>query len=255
MKLNMTTARIALAACLMFGWLAVPAFAQELADILGKDTAFSAKAHQALTDQSGTELFAVDSNYAYLDGDVRTESDMGKMQSPLMSPDSAAARKQIGRYFATVSIRIHDKHLTYTLFPAVKAYCESPFQQATDQTGAEPAKVERTELGKETIDGHPCVKCKMVVTRTNGSLGTMLVWEATDLDHFPIRTQIGVGTKQVFTTTFHEVNRAKPDASLFEVPAGYTRYNNIQEIMTNRVGNTPAEIRRNLGVPPPGGNQ
>jgi hypothetical protein len=269
MKLNMTTARIGLAACLMFGWLAVSAFAQgsaggpnqsesmipRLSDVLGKGKAFSAKAHMTMTDGTGKEVFVTDSNYAYLDGNVRSESDLSNISPRGSSPAQAAAQKQTGRYFAFVLITIPDRHLIYTLMPAVKAYFEGPFPQTPDQTGTEPPKVERTEIGTETIDGHPCAKCKMVVTWANGSSGTMMVWEATDLDHYPVQTQVGTGTARVITTTFHDIDRTKPDPSLFEVPAGYTRYNNMQEIMTNRVGNTPSEIERNLGIPPPGRSQ
>jgi hypothetical protein len=102
-----------------------------------------------------------------------------------------------------------------------------------------PPKVERTEIGKETIDGHPCVKYKVVVTPENGTPANMLVWQATDLNNYPIQTQVEAGNGTVATTRFQDINQSKPAASLFEPPSDYKRYSSPQELMMSTMGGMP----------------
>ena len=61
----------------------------------------------------------------------------------------------------------------------------------TDTDTAAPGdfKVEMTEIGKETVDGHPCVKNKVVVTDKENKKHESTVWNATDLKNFPIKIQ------------------------------------------------------------------
>ena len=50
-----------------------------------------------------------------------------------------------------------EKHTGYMVYPGLKAYCELPMRAGSSATETnKPPKVERTEIGKETIDGHPC---------------------------------------------------------------------------------------------------
>jgi hypothetical protein len=73
------------------------------------------------------------------------------------------------------------------------------------------------------------------------------VWNAKDLKNFPVKiqhTQEGVES----TLYFKDVKLAKPDASLFEPPAKYKKYSNMQELMQQ-------EIMKRMGIPggmPPG---
>jgi hypothetical protein len=91
-------------------------------------------------------------------------------------------------------------------------------------------KVDKTELGKDTIENHPCRKSKLVFTAKDGLTSDALVWEATDLKDFPIQYQT-VDEGQTTTTTFTDIKQGKPDATLFELPASYKRYGSIQEMM------------------------
>ena len=57
---------------------------------------------------------------------------------------------------------------------------------ADPETTAAPSdfKVETTELGKDTVDGHPCVKNKVIVTGKDGTPHESTVWNAMDLKNF-----------------------------------------------------------------------
>src|SRR5580698_4226372 len=48
------------------------------------------------------------------------------------------------------------------------------------------AKVERTPVGKEVVEGHPCQVEKVIVTRPDGETIESKVWEAEDLKGVPV---------------------------------------------------------------------
>jgi hypothetical protein len=88
-------------------------------------------------------------------------------------------------------------------------------------------KLEKTLLGKETLDGHPCEKSKVIMTDANGKRSEALVWAATDLKDFPIQIQTTEKGETVILR-YAKIQTTKPDAKLFEVPAGYTTYDSMQ---------------------------
>jgi hypothetical protein len=68
------------------------------------------------------------------------------------------------------------------------------------------------------------------------------VWNATDLKNFPVRIDTTDETAKN-TMTFTGVKFDKPDAKLFEPPTGYTRYPNMEAMMTEIL----AKFMQNLG--------
>ena len=90
--------------------------------------------------------------------------------------------------------------------------------------------MELTELGKETVAGHPCVENKVIVTDAKGGTNEFTVWNATDLKNFPVKiVQAEQGSE--ITMLFKNVALTKPAASVFDVPASYTRYDDMQTMM------------------------
>jgi len=78
-------------------------------------------------------------------------------------------------------------------------------------------KVERTDAGTEVVDGHSCKVWSVTVTAADGAAGRGRVWEAQDLDGFPIKVEWRTG--QRLTAVYREIVLATPDAALFEPPA------------------------------------
>lgn len=194
-------------------------------------------------------------NYAVLEGKMRTETDMTKMQGSTIPPQALAQMKAMGMD-KTVTIVLPDKHTGYLIYPGLKAYCDLPMGAGSSsaETNA-PPKVERTEVGKETIDGHPCVKYKVVVTPEGGEARDFFVWQATDLNNYPVQTQVEAGNGTVVTTHFQDIHQTKPSASLFEPPSDYKHYGSPQEMMMNAMsgmGGMPGG-RSMPPMPPRGG--
>jgi hypothetical protein len=123
-----------------------------------------------------------------------------------------------------------DKKTGYQVYPGLQAYVENPLP--AQESGSSPSdfKIETTELGKETVDNHPCVKNKTVVTDKDGNKHESTVWNATDLKKFPIKIEhLENGTKVMML--FHDVSLSKPAAGLFDAPSDATKYDSMQAMM------------------------
>jgi hypothetical protein len=148
-----------------------------------------------------------------------------------------------------VMISRPDKKITYMVYPNLEAYTEIAMQNPEAATPATDFKLETAELGKETVDGHPCVKNKAVVSDSKGNKHESTVWNATDLKNFPVKIETA-GQGQKATMSFKDVKLAKPEASLFDPPASYKHYDNpmqlMQQEMMKRMGGG------GMGMPPMG---
>jgi len=126
-----------------------------------------------------------------------------------------------------------EKHLLTIIELREKSYASDPFRPLTNNPP--PTK---TELTKETIDNHPCVKSKVTTTDVNGQAIEAFVWNATDLHDFPVQVQMTFPvrvqmTQGSATVTVHytEIKFGPPDASVFEPPHGFTNYDSIGDMI------------------------
>ncbi len=84
-------------------------------------------------------------------------------------------------------------------------------------------KVERFSTKEETIDGHVCKIENVTLTAKDDSARVikMKLWEAGDLEGFPIRIDVAVGPQKV-TSTYANVSLKTPDPKLFVHPSKCT---------------------------------
>jgi hypothetical protein len=117
-------------------------------------------------------------------------------------------------------------------FPKLEAYYEEALLLNDPRLRllARGARIERTVLGKETLDGHPCVKHKLVASLKNEREPLGFVWEAGDMRKFPLRFDLML-EGQMTTIRLHDVKFGRADASYFDLPAGYQRYKDLQQIL------------------------
>lgn len=81
------------------------------------------------------------------------------------------------------------------------------------------AMVQRTPVGSETLDGHPCKVSTAVITTPDGKTTRAKLWEAQDLQGFPIQIETpGEGAIPI-QIRFSDVVLAAPDPALFVPPA------------------------------------
>ncbi len=126
-----------------------------------------------------------------------------------------------------VTIHRGDKQVTYSVYPNKKKYI---VYKSTDKDYYEKPDVQKTRLGKETINGHPTDKYKVKITYKNGNIQNGLIWNAKDLDQMTIKSVV-VDKKFKVTTIFKNIKLGTPSAKLFEIPAKYTQANNFMDIV------------------------
>src|ERR1700685_1299019 len=83
---------------------------EDMAKIFGKNQAFTATAEISITDKQRPEATEMETAYAFLNGNLHTETDMTSMKGVAMSPRALAQMKQMGMD-RTVSIYRGDKKL------------------------------------------------------------------------------------------------------------------------------------------------
>jgi len=207
---------------------------EQLAKIFGKNSTFTATALITFKKSAGREIPPMQMAYAMLDGKIRTEIDMTKMGGDAPA-EGLAHMKQMGMD-RMVHIFLPETKTGYMVYPGMKSYCEISKPPATETSTGKESKVEKTDLGKETFNGHACTKSKIIITEENGRTINVLVWQATDLKDFPIKSEMTTDDGSVITTVFSNINQNKPDAALFVPPSDYTRYGSMQELMMGNMG-------------------
>jgi hypothetical protein len=191
----------------------------------GDIKAFTAKGEVRMTDADGKEISSMPVTWMLLDGKLRTEMDMGQMKGASMPAEAVGMLKQTGMDKMHLLVT-PEKKTTLVIYPGLKAY--APVPDAAGQQAE--AKIQTTELAKETVEGHSCVKKKLSTTDANGKTEEAIVWSATDLKGFPIKME----TQQQNTTLhmrFDTPSFDKPDAKLFEPPVGFTQHESLQGLM------------------------
>lgn len=208
-----------------------PQFSGSLTKLFGDNTTFSA-ALEMQTKDGSTEL-VVPGKLAFDKGKSRFEMDMTQIKGGKIPAGAAEQMKAMGMD-SLVAITRPDKKLNYLIYPGLTAYIESEAKDAESTDAAGKYKVETTEVGKETLDGHVCVKNKIVVTDDKGKTHESLVWNATDLKKFPIKIETAEdGTK--ITMLFKDIKLAKPDDAIFAPPATFKKYDNMMALMQEEI--------------------
>ena len=121
----------------------------------------------------------------------------------------------------SITIARHDKKLSWVLMPAQKSYMEMSMQgkaQGPTPFDAE-ADFKYTQVGTESVDGHPCKKMKFTTTKA-GQTFSGFHWLATDLKDLPIKWSDEAGTSMM---ELKNVKMGASPADLFELPAGYKK--------------------------------
>jgi len=206
-----------------------PGWNAAMTKLFGDTKAFSAKAEMLALDKSGQPAIQVPMNFALLDNKVRMDIDMTQVKGPQAPPDQVALLKQMAMDRVACIVAL-DKKAMQLIFPSLAAYVETPLPEDEAAALNKDLKLHKTPLGKETIDGHPCVKNRVVMTDTKGQKAEAVVWNATDLKEFPVQMQMN-DKETTVVMRYKEVHLSKPDAKQFDAPAGFTKHTDMQQLM------------------------
>lgn len=183
---------------------------------------------------------------AYDEGLSRFEMDISKIEGGRMPPGMGEQLRAMGMAEIVVITR-PDKKIAYMIYPGAEAYAENALTEEQTGEGAKKFKVEITKLGEEKVDGHPCVKNKVVITDDKDQKHEATTWAATDLKNFPVKIEMEQDGGLV-TLNFADVKFGKPAAAQFEVSKGFTKYESMQTLMQ---GIMMKQLGGGGGFPPP----
>ena len=184
---------------------------------------FVARADVRVLDTNRQENLRTPVSFALLEGRMQLEIDMTRMTGKVVQPAAVTAYKQIGLE-RVVSIFRPDKKMIHLVFTGVRSYASVEMSPAEIEATQKNLKIQKTALGQETVDNHPCTRNKVVIKNPKGAvLLEATTWNATDLKDFPV--QIAVPAKEGTTILrFSQIQIGRPAAAQFEPPAGFTKY-------------------------------
>jgi hypothetical protein len=207
---------------------AAPGLNAALIRFFGDATAFTAHLEIRMTDAKGVESLDAPMQFAMLDRRMRGDLDVTKLKSKDLPPAAAAAAKTAGMDQVVTLVR-PDRKEAFLYYPGFQACVVSPIAEADLAALNQPARIEKIPAGKETVDGHACIKNRVTVTEPNGSSHDAVVWNATDLKDFPLRIRVQDGTDTI-TLQFQQVKFERVDPKRFDLPEGTVRYKDMTEL-------------------------
>jgi len=198
--------------------------------VFGNDRPFTAKSDIKM-ESGGEETLSMTMDIAFSDGVFRGELDLNNVKGAQFPPQAMAQIKMLGMD-KMVNVVRHEKKTMTLIYPTLKAYVVMPLP-AGEAADKEP-KIEKTELGKETVDGQACVKNKLIITGDQGTKHEVTVWNAVDLKEFPVQMKFNESGSEI-TMKFKEIKQGKPSPTLFEPGTDFQKYENIQKLMMEKM--------------------
>ena len=187
--------------------------------LFGTTGPFTAKVEAQVLDPSQKEPVRLPMDFALLDGKVRLEIDLARMQGKDLPASTITGLKERGMD-RVISVFRPDKKATYVMYPGIQSYATVPVPKAEAEVSEKSLKLEKTALGNETIAGHACVKNKAVVKNGQAPVFEAVTWNAADLKDFPLQIEIR-DKRSTVRMLFTQVRFTKPDAKQFDPPANY----------------------------------
>ena len=209
-----------------------PGVSASLIRLFGTNFAFTAQVEYQLLNRSNKEVVNLPMSFARLDNRIRVEVDLARMKNQAQ-PDALAQVKPLGMD-QLVSILRPDLRVTCQVFSKLKAFVKLPMPPNEAEAFVKPAKMERTILGQEKMQGYSCTKYRVVAYDDQGQRHEATVWNAPELRDFPVCVATKEGTDTV-VMRFRQVVFNRPDASKFEPPAGFEECSNMQALMAGPV--------------------
>jgi hypothetical protein len=182
---------------------------------------FYAVVHSVSLNKSDNKSWVMDAPLWITGPKMKMEMDMTKMMEASGGKD--ASKSPMSKM---TMLNRGDKKTGYTLYPNVQKYMVHTDAEEQD----EKPKVEKTKVGSETIDGHPCDKFKVVITYKSEKPQVGFIWNARDLGGMTIKSEVENNDYKMTTELKKIVLKSSP-ASVFEIPQGYIEAKNFMEIM------------------------
>ncbi len=120
-----------------------------------------------------------------------------------------------------IAISRMDKNVAWVLMPEQNMYMEQPVDlKRVPKTDREMSgEISRASLGMENVNGNACEKFQVVYVDQSGKQ-SVYQWVETS-SNFPLKVQAVDGS---WSVEYQNLNRASQPGTLFEIPAGYQKF-------------------------------
>jgi hypothetical protein len=211
-----------------------PQFSGYLSQLFADNPAFSANLEFHSYGATTGNAVTVQGKLAYLNGKTRFEMDMSDAGDANLPRQDASSLTQMGMN-TMIAISRPDAKVNYFVYPGMKACVRRPISAAEAAATAAGYNVQVTAVGDENVLGQNCVKNKVVVTGADGISHESTVWNATDLNKFPIKIETTQNGATVIML-FKDLKLEAPEAAQFDPPADYKEYDNFMSLMRSSAG-------------------
>lgn len=196
--------------------------------LFGTNNAFTAQAEVQVLDKNNKERVGTPMTFTLLGTKIRVEVDMTRMRNR-DQPNAIAQVKPLGLDHV-ISIIHPEQRTTLIAFPKLRSFVKLDMPPTESEAFLQRTKIERSVVGKEKMEGHSCVKQRVVLTDDSGKKSEATVWTATDLRDFPVcvATRENEGTVVI---RFRQIQFTQAEASKFAAPAGFGEFADIQALM------------------------
>ncbi|MEW6305259.1 MAG: DUF4412 domain-containing protein [Verrucomicrobiota bacterium] len=201
-----------------------------MSEFLSDSRAFTATGELRVTSAQGESPMTLPFTVAMLNGRMRWDLNLTQAGSPVPA-ESMDLLKQIGLDRIVLLMAPNEKMLV--AFPTMKAYLEQtmPKDQAIEDKAVNKlGRFVKTPLGKETIDGHPCMKYRLSDPKDTSGKEQAVVWQAEDLNDLPIRLYVKA-QDDAYDFRFKRVRMGNPDERVFARPVGFTKHESTDSLM------------------------
>ena len=156
--------------------------------------------------------------------DIVTETPDGAHQSRIFVKGEKQRMEANEEGQKIINIIRGDKQVVWMLMPDQKMYMEMRLtrqrEDITSRLNDPDVKMEKKFLADEKVDGHPSKKYHVAMTRNGKRDGSGFLWEAADLNNFPIKWQEEDGKT---TVIWKNIKLGGVSDSMFEFPSGYQK--------------------------------
>ena len=188
--------------------------------------AFNAMLRLNITGNTGLpQNFTLDLPFATQNGQIRFDLDLNKIK-PATGADTMAEVTSITGSQVTI-LASPGLRTAWLIFPGLKALVEL---KAPPPLGTQTGMSATGSDAPETVAGFECRKKELHFTGSQDKTVVLSVWQATKLQKFPVKLQIAHEQVGVLAN-LPDIRMQNPDPAQFKLPEGYTRYNNMQELV------------------------
>ncbi len=223
-----------------------PFLAAALSEFFTDSRDYSAQADLILPGRERGDAIPI--GLAVSEGRMRWQVNFDRVRSAHFPPERIEMLRQMRLDSAVLWLK-PGEDLTVGL-PRFRSWASAPAPESSgirDKAESKVGGLKKTLVGKEVVDGHPCVKYMLTIPEENLPGQVALVWEAADLENLPIKILVKKDG-QVHGFQLRNVRPGKMDERLFQPPAEWTRKPSVTALLQEGIlrglsGSTATEGR------------